>query len=101
MVMYVGERILVRAAARNPLTGVMITDADVRVEFYAPGKRVKTEPADRVVDYGPFPLLYQPATESYVVYVDTDGWVKGKWTCRVTLAGSYDSWEYQTFTLKA
>ncbi len=99
--MYVGEKIVIRAAARNPLTGALITDAVARVEFYAPGKRVKTRPEDRIVDYGPFPLSYQPATESYVVFVDTENWAKGKWTCKVTLSGSYDSWEYHTFTLKA
>lgn len=113
MVLYVGEAVTIVAAALNPLrNNVAITDAVAKVDFFAPGKDPKGNPADRTPDQGDLPMIYdalatfQTAQTSvvgaYVCYAETAGWEPGKWSYRVTLTGNeYESVEYSTFTLKA
>ncbi len=109
MAIYSGEAITVVADARNPgRSSVVITDANAAVEFYAPGTNPAKVPADRVVVHGPFPMTFDPAFTlkdgtlgAYVGYVDTASWPAGKYPFKVTLSGSYDSWEYGVFTLVA
>jgi hypothetical protein len=105
---FVGEAITVVCAAVNPLTGLVIADANGQVEFYGPGKQPKTVPGDRVADQGPVAVTFNATVANkdgtvgaYVAYVDTTGWAAGKWSYRVTLTGSYNTWEYGSFTLAA
>jgi hypothetical protein len=106
---FVGEAITVVADARNPArASVVISDAMAQVEFYAPGSNPAKVPADRVVTQGPFPMAFDSAFTlkdgtlgAYVGYVDTTGWPAGRTPFRVTLSGSYDSWEYSSFNLVA
>ncbi len=106
MTIFVGEAITIVCAAINPLVGTIISDAQGQVEFYAPGKAPKTTPADRTPDNGPVPVQFDATVinkdgslGAYVAYVDTAGWLPGKWSYKVTLTGSYDTWEYGTFAL--
>ncbi len=109
MTIYVGETIDVIAQAVDPLTGASIIDAVGAVLFYAPGKNPSKVPADRTPDFGPISMSYQAdiinngssVTGAYVAFQDTTGWVAGKWSYKVTLTSSYDTWEYGTFTLVA
>ena len=108
MAIYVGETLTISAGTVNFITGAAISDASAFVEFYAPGKNPKTVAADRVKDHGPYTMVYEPLIANrvgdsggYVGYVDTTGWVAGKWAYQVKLTGQYDSWEYGTFTLVA
>lgn len=108
MVIYVGEAVTIVGAAYNPVAGAVIADAIAQVEFYAPGKNPAKVPADRVVDHGPRPMTFiatvvnkDHTVGAYVGYADTTGWVPGKWSYKVTLTGSYESWEYANFTLVA
>ena len=107
MTIFVGEAITVVCAAVNPLNGgTVISDAVGQVEFYVPGKAPKPVPADRVADFGPVAAQFDATVinkdgslGAYVAYVDTTGWVPGKWSYKVTLTGSYDTWEYGQFAL--
>lgn len=106
MTIFVGEAVTIVCAAINPLTATVISDATGQVDFYAPGKTPKTVPADRTPDHGPFPSLFDASVlnkdgslGAYVAYVDTTGWTAGKWSYKVTLTGSYDTWEYGQFAL--
>lgn len=101
MTLYVGEAVTIRATATNPITKAVISDAVAVADFYAPGKNPKLNPADRIIDKPQVSLVYDPAAGSYLGYVDTTGWVEGRWSFKVTLSGSYDSWEYGSFALKA
>lgn len=108
MAIYVGESVTVIAAAVNPVSGLVISDALGQAEFYAPGKNPAKVPADRTPDQGPVPLTFDPkvtnkdgTSGAYLAYVETGGWAPGKWTFKATLSGSYDTWEYGTFTLVA
>ena len=108
MAIYVGEVVTLIAAALNPVNQRVITDATAAAEFYAPGKNPAKVPADRVRDHGPVPLTFDPAVVNkdgsvgaYVGYTETVGWTPGKWWFKATLTGSYDTWEYGSFTLSA
>lgn len=108
MAIYVGEGITVVCAAKNPVTQTAITDAIAVVEFYAPGKNPAKVTTDRTVDEGPFAMTYDETVVNsdgtkgaYIAFVDTTGWVAGKWTYRCVLAGAYESWEYATVRLDA
>lgn len=108
MTVYVGEAVTIVGAAFNPVASVVISDAVAQVEFYAPGKNPAKVPADRTADHGPVPMLFvstvinkDGTVGAYVGYADTTGWLPGKWSYRVTLTGSFDSWEYSNFTLVA
>lgn len=108
MAIYVGEVVTIIASATNPATQTVITDALAEVEFYAPGKSPARVPADRVLDHGPVPMTYDATvinkdgtTGAYIGYAGTEGWVGGKWSYKVTLSGSYDTWEYGSFALVA
>lgn len=108
MTIYVGETLTIIGAAVNPVTGLVIADATGEVEFYAPPKNPAKVPADRTLDEGPFPVTYSATvvnkdgtTGAYVGYVVTTGWAPGKWTYKVTLTGTFDTWEYGSFTLVA
>lgn len=104
---YVGEAIAVVAQAVDPNTKAQITDAAAEVEFYAPGKNPAKNPDDRTADKGPLPMVWdadvvnKDGTGAYIAYVDTSGWASGKWAFKVTLSGSYDSWEYGSVKLEA
>ena len=106
MTIYVGEGITVLGAAVNPVSGLVISDALAEVEFYAPGKTPQRVVADRIADFGPVAMTFQSTVANkdgtfgaYVGFVDTTGWVAGKWSYRVKLSGSYGSWEFGTFAL--
>lgn len=106
MTIYVGEAITIVGAAYNPVLGAVISDAQGQVEFYAPPKNPAKVPADRTADAGPFNMQFIATVTNkdgtlgaYVGYADTTGWLPGKWSYKVTLSGSFDSWEYGTFTL--
>lgn len=106
MAIYVGEVVTIICAATNPVDGSVISDATGAVEFYAPGKNPVKTPADRVADAGPLPLAFNASvtnkdgsTGAYVGYAETAGWAPGKWTFKATLTGSYDTWEFGSFTL--
>lgn len=108
MTIYVGEALVIVAAAVNPLSGAVITDATAEVDFFAPGKSPARVVADRLIDQGPYPLAFDGSVANkdgtlgaYVGYIDTDGWQPGKWTYRVALVGAYNTWEYATVTLVA
>lgn len=108
MTIFVGEAITVVCAAVDPLTGLVISDATGVVEFFAPPKNPAKVPTDRSVDEGPYSVAFLSTVTNkdgtvgaYVAYVSTVGWVGGKWAYRVTLSGSYDTWEYGAFTLVA
>lgn len=108
MTIYVGESVTILVAAVNPVTNVVIADATGRAEFYAPPKNPAKVPADRVVDHGPVTLTFNAAVANkdgslgaYVGFVDTSGWLPGKWSFKATLTGSYDTWEFGTFNLVA
>lgn len=108
MAIYVGESVTVIAAAVNPVSGAVISDATGVAEFYAPGKNPAKTPADRTPDAGPVPLVFDATVSNkdgtvgaYVGYVETTGWAAGKWTFKATLSGSYDTWEYGSFSLSA
>lgn len=108
MAIYVGEVVTIICAALNPVNGTVISNATGTAEFYAPGKNPARVPADRVLDEGPVPLTFDATVTNkdgslgaYVGYVETTGWGPGKWTFKATLTGSYDTWEYGTFTLAA
>lgn len=108
MTIYVGESVTILVAAINPVTNAIIADANGQAEFYAPPKNPAKVPADRVLDHGPVALVFTPAVlnkdgslGAYVGYVDTTNWLPGKWTFKATLTGSYDTWEFGTFTLVA
>jgi hypothetical protein len=100
MTTYVGEKVTIRVEASDPILGQAITDGQLSVEFYAPGKDPKNLPDDRVKDQGPYDMTWSDEAQAYFVQVSTAGWVAGKWTYKVTLTGGYDSWEYATLTLK-
>lgn len=102
MVLYVGEAVTIKATATDPLRNNQpIPDATAVVDFYAPGKDPKGTPGDRTTDKPQVTLSYDAELGVYLGYVSTVGWEPGKWSFKVTLSGSYDSWEYSTFTLKA
>lgn len=112
MVLYVGEAVTIVASAVDPLRGdANIVDATAVVDFYAPGKDPKGNPDDRSPDKPPVGMSYvadavvklgsSAVTGAYVGYVDTAGWEPGKWSYKVTLSGTYESWEYGSFTLRA
>lgn len=100
MTLYAGEAVTIKASATDPVHNTVIADAVAVVDFYAPGKNPKVNPADRVIDKPQVALTYDAAVKLYLGYADTTGWVDGKWSFKVTLSGSYDSWEYGTFTLR-
>lgn len=100
MTLYVGEAVTVKAVATDPIRNVPITDATAEVEFYAPPKNPKANPEDRTRDGDTVTLTYDVDAGCYLGYADTTGWEPGKWAFKVTLSGSYDSWEYGSFTLK-
>jgi hypothetical protein len=105
---YVGETISVISQATDPARGTPITDAAAEVEFYAPGKNPAKVVDDRTADKGPFTMAYDDTVKNpdgsfgaYVAEVPTTGWADGKWAFKVTLSGSYDSWEYSSVKLEA
>lgn len=101
MALYVGEAVTIKATATDPLRNTVISDATAVCDFYAPGKDPKGVPADRTVDKPQITLTFDAALGVYLGYANTAGWVPGKWSFKVTLSGSYQSWEFGTFTLKA
>lgn len=108
MATYVGEVISVIAVATDPSHGTQIVDAACEVEFYAPGKNPAKVVDDRSVDKGPFAAIYDATVKNadgsfgaYIADVPTTGWASGKWAFKVTLSGSYDSWEYSAVKLEA
>lgn len=112
MTIFVGEAVTIVGSATDPLKAdENITDATAVADFYGPGKDPKGNPEDRTTDKQQVTLTYDAevvvklgqstVTGAYVGFADTTGWAPGKWTYKVTLSGSYDSWEYGTFTLKA
>lgn len=100
MTLYVGEAVTIKATATDPAKKQPITDATAVVDFYAPGKNPKLVVEDRVTDKDQVTMAYDADAAAYLGYVDTTGWEPGKWSVKVTLSGSYDSWEYGSFTLK-
>ncbi len=109
MTIFVGEAVTIKASATDPLRGgTVISDATGEVEFYAVGDDAKNDPTARTSEHGPFPLTFDAAVVNkdgslgaYLAYVDTTGWVEGKRLYKVTLTGSYDTWEYGSLSLKA
>lgn len=108
MAIYVGETVTIVGAAFDPVAQRIINDALATVVFYAPGKNPIRNPEDRVPDFGPVPMDFNGVVVNkdgtigaYVGYIGTAGWAPGKWHYRVTLTGTYESWEFGTFTLKA
>ena len=103
MALYVGEILILKATATNPLDDLPITDALGTVQFFEPGLSPATKPEDRT----PFPgrdlaIAYDEDAVAYLAYVATAGWAAGKWSYRVQLAGpSFLTWEYGTFVLRA
>lgn len=108
MTLYVGEAITVACYAKNPVTGIVISDADATADFWAPGKNPAKVPADRDPVDNTAAMSWNALVQNddgtlgaYIAFVDTTGWDAGKWAYRVTLAGAYDSWEYGSFKLEA
>lgn len=99
MALYVGETITVQCSATDATNHEVIVDAKGLAEFYAPGKHPARVPADREPDRE-VELFFDAASESYLAYVETRGWLPGKWTYRVALLHEYASWEYGSFTLR-
>lgn len=106
MTIYTGEAVTIIVSAVNPVDGSVISDALGTAEFYAPGKKPKSVPSDRVPDADSIGLVFNPdyqnrdgSTGAYIGQVDTAGWAPGRWTYKAILSGVYDSWEFGTFTL--
>src|SRR3954470_6890141 len=101
MAVYVGEELRVAITATDPVTEQPIIDADAEIEFFTPGKKPKTNPADRTVDQGPYPLTFDASLGAYVGSVSTNDWLPGRWSYRAVLTGTYESWEYGSVSIKA
>lgn len=112
MTLFLGEAVTVLALAQDPArSNETIDDATATLELFNPAKDPKNVPADRTPDFT-VSMTYDALatiTVGGVEYVGAYrgltattavGWVAGKWSYRVKLTGSYDSWEYGQFTLK-
>lgn len=101
MAIYVGEAVAIRAQATHPFTKDQITDLTGSVDVYDPSKDPKASPTDRSAPNATATMTYDAASEGYVAFVLTTGFVPGKWTYRVHLTGGgFDNFEFGTFTLK-
>lgn len=101
MSLYSGMDIVVKAQAFDQVTKFPISTATCTVNFFTPPKNPADNPSDRVVDYSAVGV-YDPDQQLYVATMNTTGWIGGQWYYQTILAsGSFSSWNYFTFTLKA
>lgn len=101
MVLYVGETVTIKVAATNPLkANAVITDGVCTVDLYPVGADPKNDVTQRLAS-NTVAATYDAEAQAYLAFVNTDGYVAGKYAYRAQLAGAYDSWEYGSFSLKA
>lgn len=102
MVLYVGETVTIKVVATDPVRGgALISDATVTVERFAVDTDPKNDPAARTVVGVAVNAQWSADAGAYLATIDTNGFAPGKHPYRAMLGGTYDSWEYGSFTLKA
>ncbi len=101
MTLYVGEVVTIKAVAKDPVRGTFISTATAVVTVYAPPKNPALNTGDRTPDGSSITLTYDATLNAYIGVIPTAGFAAGIWYYKVTLSGTYTSWEYGTFTLVA
>lgn len=92
---HVGETVRLRAKATDPETFEVLPEGTAQVEWWAPGADRTGDPASVTT-----PMSWRTAEQDYVVYQQTDGWVPGRWTYKVTVTGTqYSNVRISTITL--
>src|SRR5438128_929139 len=72
--MYIGEDLLIKINASNPLTGRYTSTSTVVVNLYRPTKSPKTSDSDRAAPDHSVTLAYDASLRAYYGKVNTAGW---------------------------
>lgn len=99
--MYVGEDLLLKVNAANPVTGEIGASPTetVTVSCYAQGKDPAGSAVDRANPDYTFTLPYVPGMLAYYDVIPTAGWAAGTWTLRIDLTGALTAHSYRTVKL--
>jgi hypothetical protein len=96
--LYAGETLAIAATILDPVTGVQITTGTVTADFFAPPKDPSSVVADRATVDHTAALTYGT---KWTGTISSTGWAPGVWWMRVSIAGTYAAWVYQSFTIAA
>lgn len=99
MTMYVGDDLLIKVSAANPLTGRPTQTATVTVNAYNPAKNPRASAVDRAAPDHTVTLAYTAVQHAYTGAFATTGWTAGTWTLLVAVTGDLTGHEYRTITL--
>lgn len=99
--MYVGEDLLLKVRASNPVTGHVARSSTVVAQLYAPGKNPRVSADDRADPDALVTLLFDIELDAYYGATPTVGWEVGVWTMLVDLTGELAGHVYRDFQLVA
>lgn len=102
MTLYTGDPVILTVTPTDPETSLVIDDAAVTVDLFAPPKRPVLVVADRSVDRGPFELTWDASKRHYSATISSLGFAPGKWWWRATIQreGHPPKHEYAMFRLR-
>lgn len=95
-----GTTFTAQARPKNPLSGVVITDASVTAYFFNPSKSPITNPGDRASPDYTVPMVFDSVSRFYLAAVASTGWAAGVWTMQAVAQGGtegIDTWEWYQF----
>ena len=97
--MYVGDDLVIKVNAYNPLTGATVAASTVTINAYNPLKDPRNNTDDRDAPDHTATLAYEESLLAYYGVISTTGWDAGAWTLETVITGELDGHEYRTVTL--
>lgn len=97
--MYVGDDLVIKVNAYNPLNGNVIEASTVTINAFNPVKDPRNNEDDRAAPDHTVTLVYEQTLLAYYGVLPTAAWTPGDWTLQTVITGELEGHEYRTVTL--